>query len=555
MNLLDTMNGLGHYAKKAFNAVKKPLALTLAGTTMISMIAINEVQGQMEVDTIYATGGFVAKNSENNGSVSNVLLSLRPEEMAMVVPDTTYEFITNGNGIAFFEDPGLPVYIDSTTGILDFLKDNTQILPNFGSDINVFLPQDARGVLQYITVNGQITKEKDFSGDQVHMDLSDMAPGLGLYRVLLEDGTAISGKYVKMNVPSKGPSSRPLFTPSSTKSGNVFNPYEATYWIKWEKEGFATDSTLITLHDGENDPIFVYMQPVGGIPQHQDLVGTAKKSKDEGYGPLANITAILYNQTTNQTTQITTGSDGKFVFEDVPAGSICWISVGGNDSRYSFNDIYYEIANEIQNMNDTIADIFSTVHDNKLATTTANRIVQTSGHGVMTQERKVWYDPNMPNSEVNTYEGYFDQLEGMSDSYTYTQVTDENEAHIKIYDGTPNTGTNGTNFITPLKTYTPVTVATVTLNTAINFGGFCHEIYQANSKNQTNFGILGPNPPETGPTQEDLDIDRLDMQYWVYGVYTDQETNVDLNLISEDLDNKSPQYKGNLGAGFSIGKK
>jgi hypothetical protein len=81
------------------------------------------------------------------------------------------------------------------------------------------------------------------------------------------------------------------------------------------KEGFVTDSTEIVIYEGVNpNPFFFQMTPIAGVPQNQDFVGIAKDANNN-YAPLANITAILFNQTLNETNTVITGSDGEYVFE------------------------------------------------------------------------------------------------------------------------------------------------------------------------------------------------------------------------------------------------
>jgi hypothetical protein len=188
-----------------------------------SLLLFKDVQAQG--DDAYANGILLTKDAETNASVGNATVYLRPESMAKYIPDTTYIFTTNSNGLVEFDS--LWVYVDSTTNIHRYIQDNTQVLPTFGSDINVFFPYDAKGLLQYISMNGQIAKQKEFIGDNVHLDLSDVARGVGVYRVILEDGTAFAGKYIKMDIPSKGASSRPL----ESNFKNLELTYEATYWM------------------------------------------------------------------------------------------------------------------------------------------------------------------------------------------------------------------------------------------------------------------------------------------------------------------------------------
>ncbi|RLD42402.1 MAG: hypothetical protein DRI89_07330, partial [Bacteroidetes bacterium] len=104
MNLMVTINKLAHYPNsyrgKAANIVLTPVNTAIAIITIASTMSIGDVQSQtfnqdreFLGDTIYGTGMFVAQDAGNGENVAGVTLYLRPEAMAMVVPDITYEFI------------------------------------------------------------------------------------------------------------------------------------------------------------------------------------------------------------------------------------------------------------------------------------------------------------------------------------------------------------------------------------------------------------------------------------------------------------------------------
>ena len=546
MSLQKIMNGLGHYAKKVVNTLKKPKNTILALATLATMTPLTaSSQYSPKADTVYATGIFLTENIANENGVDDVILTLTPETMEMAVPDTTYTFITDGNSMAVFENPGLPVYIDSTVDINDLAKNKPQVLPTVGSELNAFFSEQERGVIELYNMSGQVVKRQEFSADHDYVALNDLSSGMYVYSIQTESGIVLGGKFVKQNVPMKGPASRPQtndgFVEHNLKDSKL---HSATYWAKWEHPDFYTDSALITLNEGANDPIFFYLESnVIPIPQYQHLSGIAKASHEEGYTPLENMTAILYNQTTNETFQTTTDSDGNFSFSQVPSGSVCFVSVGGDDSRISFNDIEYSVPS-IFNMHDTIADFFSTVHDPKNPLFTIQDLKNETGNGTRSQERTYFYDNSVTPSEKLVYESWFEQLQAMSNDYTYTQVFSLDDANIQIVDGTYNTITDTETITTPIGTLHPVFFSSVSLNTGGDFGDFSHEMYQANGKAQTaGSGVLGPNPPATGPTASDLAKATLEMNYWVYAVYTNQETFVDLNLADEFLETKSPKYQ------------
>ncbi|MEZ5199414.1 MAG: T9SS type A sorting domain-containing protein, partial [Bacteroidales bacterium] len=553
MSLTDTITKLGHYAKKAAKAVTMPVNLLIAGVTLSTLLSFQEAQAQYDPqgDTIYGTGILSTQSLDSGLPIENVLLTLRPESMAMVTPDTTYTFITDNEGWAIFDNPGLPVYIDSTTGIRDLLNQETKVLPNFGSELNAFFPSIQKGTIEVYNMSGQLVQKQDFNTDHEYLQFNNMAAGMYVYNIRTEDGIELGGKFVKQNVPLKGPASRPASNVSSTFKNTQM--YTATYWAKWEHPDYYTDSTLITLEDGNNGFINLFLTSnITPIPQHQDIVGWAKDG-DNNLAMLAGVTAILYNQTLNQTTTLTTGTDGKYSFEDVPTGSVCFISVGGVSGMYSFNDIEYTVPNTISSMNDTIMDLASAVlQDYHPDIQQFNSLIQQTGHGTLSQTRYYWFDASVPTADIPTYNSQFAQLDAMGNNYIHAQTTDESQAHIKIYDGAYNTSTNSNvQFETPFGTYAPATIAYMTIHPG-DLGSIGHELYQADGKNQcSDDGILGSNPPPTGPTAQDLAIAEFEMNYWVNFVYGSEETYFDLNKMDETLQSKSPQYsKSNSSTSF-----
>ncbi len=547
MILSDTIFFMFNDAKKRAKSHKRPIILFIAGIVLGTLIPFHEIQAQGETDTLYANGSIIMLNSETGLREPEVNVHFTPIDMAMVIPDTVYHFICDDQGVVDYDN--IAVYIDSTTvGIQTYFEENTRIFPRQGSDLNLHLPQAGSGCLYYYNISGQLLKSKKFSGQQVYLNLEDISMGPGVYLLVMENGVMLSGKYMKLDVPAAGPSS-PLH--EYAYAGMKETPsFEALYWIAWDKEGFVADSEWIVFDEGYNGIETYHISPTPVIiPQYQWLTGIAQKSKAEGYGPLANMTAILYNQTLNQTTQVTTDANGEFAFPQVPVGSVCFVSVGGN-GRYALNNIEYTVPSVIENMGDTLAAYFNTIHGIKLSSTTANHIVGHTKNGTMSQTRKYWFDSGVPQSEQTQYSNQIAQLDAMGNGYQHEETLIEDEAHIKIYDGTYNTLITGYGqFETPLGTFQPVTMAKMYLDPG-NLGVIGHELYQADAKDQVGWGILGPNPPPGGPTQEDLDIAEFEMNYWTYGVYIDQKTYVNLNYLAEELETKSPQFKSSIGIDF-----
>jgi hypothetical protein len=542
MSLTKTMSTLGHYAKKGLKAVTRPVNLLIAGVALSTLLSFQEAQAQTDDGDQYANGLILTKNADNNSPVEDATITLKPLEMAMYVPDTTYTFISNNNGLIEYEN--VLVYKDSTTGIQNYIQDNTLVFPNNGSDINVFLPQNSKGVLQYISINGQLVKEKEFSGDNVHMDLSGISPGMGVYRVLLEDGTAITGKYVKMNVPSKGPTSRPVES-ASLKSSQML--YEATYWMKWEREGFYTDSVQIVLHDGENDPIFAYMTPIPPPPpiDNQDLAGFVL-DLNNNYAAIANATVEAYIISNGQTISTTTASDGSFTIEGVPLGEDIYFSAGGIAGKGAVVDFPYTTPTEITNPADSVWSFFDVIlPDDPSASTTWAHVVDQNVQG--NNQDTLWFylGTSFNQTQKNTIRNYFIQFQAdENNSYVFAEKFTQSNVGMNIEYGTYNTNTSEETTPTPLgNNLYPVIYATSTMGVG-SYVTFVHEVKRALGFDGVGwYSVMRNDAPDY--TEEDKDIARdVSAKYW-RATYIDGKTYIPLNYFQDDM-SKSYSSTGNI---------
>ncbi|MDZ7742474.1 MAG: hypothetical protein U5Q03_12170 [Bacteroidota bacterium] len=158
--------------------------------------------------------------------------------------------------------------------------------------------------------------------------------------------------------------------------------YEATYKVKWVKEGFITDSTEIILEDGDNGPLFFYLQPEEGIPQHQDIAGIVQNG-DNNYTLMSGVDVRLINETIGDTLFLVTGSDGSFIFEDQPLDTDYLFSVGNVSGMSTFKNVPYTTPDEIEIEADTINDHFDAVLKTIPATTTPQHIKDTNRQGTV----------------------------------------------------------------------------------------------------------------------------------------------------------------------------
>ncbi len=533
LSLQNTISKLGHYARKGAKAAIKPLGLTIAGLALIAGTH-SETNAQIRGDTLWATGAFVTINEETNNNVGNVSLYLTPETMAMVVPDTTYEFITDGEGVEFFDDPGLPVYIDSTTGIADLIKGESKVFPTVGSEMNAFFPQVQQGTIEVYNMAGQLVKTQEFDTDHQYLALDKLSTGMYVYNIQTADGVQLGGKFMKQNTPLKGPSARPSTTKTSTFKNTEM--HEATYWAKWEHPDFLTDSTLITLEEGENDPIFFYLTPLPGIPQHQDIAGIVQNG-DNNYTLMSGVDVRLINETIGDTLFLVTGSDGSFVFEDQPLDNDYLFSVGNVSGMSTFKNVPYTTPDEIEIEADTINDHFDAVLKTIPATTTPQHIKDQTSHGTRQVIVEYYLDDSFNNTQKNTLRNYFVTLEGDENSFDYEEsLVPLNNTGITIEPGTYNTNPSSEGVTTPLgHTLYPVLYANTTLSPG-NYVGFVHEIKQGIGLDQ----VAWPNAysvmetPAQQYTQEDKDIGEFERAYW-NSVYQDEKTWIDLNYISDSF--------------------
>lgn len=199
MNLTDITNSLGHPdsivgTKKGLKAATRPVNLVIAGVALKTLLSSFDAKAQIEADTIWGEGIFLTVNHETGDAEPNIELNLRAENMSMVTPTTTWQYITDNNGGAEFY---LPVYIDSTTGIRDLLQSESSIVPNFGSEMNAFFPQIQQGSIEVYNMAGQLVEKRDFHSDHEYLQLDNLATGMYVYNIRTTDGVELGGKFLK----------------------------------------------------------------------------------------------------------------------------------------------------------------------------------------------------------------------------------------------------------------------------------------------------------------------------------------------------------------------
>ena len=531
---------------KAAKAVTRPVNLLIAGVALSSLLSFQEAQGQIEADTIYGTGIFSTQDSESGLPIENVLLTLRPESMAMVTPDTTYTFITDDEGWAIFDNPGLPVYIDSTTGIQDLLNTKTQILPTFGSEMNAFFPSIQKGTIEVYNMSGQLVKKHDFNTDHEYLPFDNLSAGMYVYNIQTEEGIALGGKFMKQNVPPKGPAARPTNNSNSTVKGVQL--YEAQYWAKWEHPNFYTDSVLVTLEDGNNGFINFFL--TSNIPDpidNQDLAGFVLDMNNNN-APIQNATVEAYIIGNGQTISTTSASDGSFVVEGVPLGVDILYTVKGVAGKGDIVDFPYTTPDEIPLYSpDSVWNHFTVVLPDEVATTTWERTRQQNGNGTNQETIEFYLGNSFNETQKNLIRNYFTQFQAdENNSYDFVESSTQLSGNgINIGYGTYNTQTYFDEIETPLgNTLFPATHANSTMGTG-NYNGFVHEIKRALGYNEVSwYSVMKADAPDY--TTEDKDIAReISALYW-QNVY-DGTTNIPIQYIGDAPSKSNGPTKNNLG--------
>ncbi len=555
MSLLTTAK-LGHYAKKATKAIIKPVNAFIAIAAISSIVSTSDIQAQTNGlkntnDEITINGyGKLSIQDEESSSIESATITWTPVDVPGDSIPPPYTFISDFEGISEYEVLVLHTIIE------DINENNlnlevTQARPNPSTDFtfNYITNSAPKNPVVISDISGRKileTKLESYVNNVAvyHADLSGLANGAYIATTIIGN-KAYSNKLIKIGdkqAGNLGSSARDI-SPKNTNKEMALE--EAIYDVMIEAEGFHTINDQRTVIEGDNGwGVYTMISTILPIPQHQDLVGVAMDEANN-FLPMSNVTAILYNQTTNETITKTTGSDGTYTFENVPTGSSCFISVGGVSGYYSFNDQDYMTPSSIDDMSDTIASFFSApMYTARPDIFQWDVLTGQTSSGMLETERLYWFAPEVASTAQALYNAWIPQFDAQTNDYTHTQTLIEDEADIKIFNGANNTSSNSTTVSTPLGDYHPTNKSFMYINTAAGYGVFTHELGQADGKSQVSgTGYLSSNPPPTGPDAQDIAVGQLDKMHWVDNVFTDEITYFDLNKISETLDNKSPQFK------------
>jgi len=568
MSLLDTMDKLGTLALKGMRKAIKPVSFAIVVLALsynvsahsstesdFNKILPEQAISQVQPDTLWGSGGFRTR-TENNDPLGNVKLSVTPLMMETIVPDTTYEFITNGAGEAPFT---LETYIDTLTSLnnreLNRELNKPEVFPTIGNEINAFFPEPIHGDISIVNALGQQVANKEISGDNVYMSLERFAEGLYAYIITTQDNQVFAGKVIKQDLAVNGPAQRPVssaFKESAFK--NITFQDFATYKIKYEKEDWLSDSTEIDIYTGENGNFFFYLEETPLPPATHDISGYFQDGNNN-LAKIANATAIAEHINTGTFHMVESDETGYYIIKDllVQDGQLgepqeYKLHFGGVNAKYSFANFSYLtpiFEESTWSASDTLNDNFDIVLMDKDPLTSADHIVDQNLYGWLSSIVKFFVGDTFETPErkekVRKFVSDYNDLE--PGSYNFVEVFSEvTEGGFNIEFGTYNTNPSGTAVITPIgDTLKPKYFANVSMGLGDSIGAY-HEFKQALGYHQvswTNGESVLESPSEVYSI-EDNAIANISNPYWKY-VYQDSATWIPLRNIVENIDDKKEQ--------------
>jgi len=171
MDLTDRIKNFGRKVKK----VVKPALIGLGALGAFTFLTPNQASAQIEGDTLWATGMLVAENSQNGNGVS-ANITMRPETVQMYTPDTVFNYVTDGNGLAPFN---VIAYVDSTTGLgeSEFSKNTKTWVWN--DRLNIELPENVRnGEITIYDISGRKIGTRSINSNKSSVSLDGLANSL-----------------------------------------------------------------------------------------------------------------------------------------------------------------------------------------------------------------------------------------------------------------------------------------------------------------------------------------------------------------------------------------
>jgi hypothetical protein len=118
--------------------------------------------------------------------------------------------------------------------------------------------------------------------------------------------------------------------------------------VKWEKEGYFTDSTEVTINQDWNGVIDLYLTPIP--PLTQDVIVNVKNLDQDN---LNNVLVYLLNTTNGHVDSLRTNTSGTASFLDRVLGTNYLVGVGDKAGYFVWEGMEVNIPDEITNPADT----------------------------------------------------------------------------------------------------------------------------------------------------------------------------------------------------------
>ena len=293
----------------------------IAVATIAATMSIGEVQGQNSSSsevTKTGYGNLFIKNEDNN-AIEGATVTWNPIDIpGDSIPDP-YINSTDNEGVSPYEVLVLHTIIeDIHESNLDIEVTQARPNPSIDFTFNYITNSAPRNPVVISDISGRKvleTKLESYVNNIAvyYADLSGLANGAYIATAIIGN-KAYSNKLIKIGDKQVGNLGSSAIKISSENTNKTTNSDEAIYEVIVEADGYhtITDQRIVTEGDQGWDG-YTMTSTTLPIPQHQDIPGIAKDEATNN-GPMANVTAILYNQTTNETITKTTGSDGAYTF-------------------------------------------------------------------------------------------------------------------------------------------------------------------------------------------------------------------------------------------------
>lgn len=548
MSLLDKINKLGHYAKKAARAILTPVNTTIALVAISSALSFNPVQAQNTFKStameITETGyGTLLIQDENSQGIEGATITWTPVDIPGDSIPNPYKFITNDVGLSNYE---VMVFHDAGVGIQDnYDIEVVQARPNPSSDFtfNFIANERPNNYLQINSISGALIGKypvTDYNNHVAvyHADLSDKAEGIYTATTII-DGKPHTSKIIKIN----GSYSGNLGSSAKPKANATFKGVQANqaiYDISIEAEGYFTLTDQRTVNVDDNGwGGYTLISDAPPPIDNQDLSGIIT-DLNNNYAPIAGATVQAFIPSLNQTISTTSASDGSFTLEDVPLDTDIKFSAGEVAGKYSIANFPFTTISEVVNPNDSVWPYFNVVLPDTLPTsTTLAHAIDQNLHGT-NQDTTWFYLGNSLNStEKNAIRNRFVNFQAEEDNTRiYAEKFEQSNKGMNIEFGTNNTQAYAHEIITPLgNSLLPVFYSNSTMSTGDDLA-FKHEV-----KNGTGYDIVGwysiqRNDAPSYTLEDNIIAKVLSASYW-NAVYQDEKTLMPMQYLSENITSKS----------------